>query len=209
MLRILLADDHTLVREGLRSLLESRGFTVVGEACDGREAVELAVSRPADVYVLDIGMPGLNGLEAARSILRRSPRALVILLTMHAEQPYIVESLRIGIKGYVLKTQAGSDLFEAIQAVLGGRTYLSPAITGSVVEAVTAGVEPPLDPLSAREREVLQLISEGHTTKEVASDLGISVKTAESHRTNIMRKLDVHETAGLVRYAIRRGLTQA
>lgn len=209
MLRILIADDHTLVREGLRTLLESRGFTVVAEARDGREVVELAASQAPDVYVLDIGMPALNGLEAARSILRESPLALVILLTMHTEQPYVVESLRAGVKGYVLKTQAGSDLMEAIEAVVGGRTYLSPGISGSLIDAVTAGGEPPLDPLSAREREVLQLISEGRTTKEVASDLGISVKTAESHRTNIMRKLDVHETASLVRYAIRRGLTQA
>ena len=155
------------------------------------------------------GMPVLNGLEAARSILRRAPLTRIILLTMHTEQPYVVESLKIGVKGYVLKTQAADELLDAIQSVIEGRTYLSPGISGSVVEAMVAGVGLPVDPLSAREREVLQLISEGNTTKEVANALGISVKTAETHRTNVMRKLDVHETAGLVRYAIRRGLTQA
>jgi DNA-binding NarL/FixJ family response regulator len=209
MLRVLLADDHAVVREGLRSLLVSKGLTVVGEARDGREAVQLALTLGLDVAVMDVGMPVLNGLEAARSILRRAPLTRIILLTVHTEQPYVVESLKIGVKGYVLKTQAAAELLDAIQSVIGGRTYLSPGISGSVIDAMVAGAAPPADPLSAREREVVQLISEGHTTKEVASVLGISVKTAETHRTNVMRKLNVHETAGLVRYAIRRGLTQA
>jgi len=209
MLRILLADDHAVVREGLQTLLEAAGWTVVAKAADGREAVELANKVPADVAVLDISMPGLNGIESGRTMLRARPMLKVVLLTMHAEEPYVIEALRAGIRGYVLKTQAGSDLVEAIQTVVAGKTYLSPGISQTVADAMAAGWEPEPDPLTAREREVLQLVSEGRTTKEVASVLGISVKTAETHRTRLMRKLDVHETAGLVRYAIRRGIIEA
>ena len=206
--QVLLADDHQIVRQGLRALLEREGFRVVGEAADGREAVRLSGETHPDVVVLDLAMPALNGLDAAREILRGSPRAKAILLTMHTEDPYVLEALRGGISGYVLKTQAGDDLVRAIREVTRGSLYLSPGVSRAVVDAYRAKTELPPDPLSPREREVLQLVAEGKTTKEVAGLLGISVKTAESHRTRIMSKLDIHETAGLVRYAIRRGLIQ-
>jgi DNA-binding NarL/FixJ family response regulator len=207
VLRILLVDDHAVVREGLRSLLESKGLTVVGEASQGRAAIELARTVHADVAVVDIGMQGLNGLDAARAMLRVAPLLRIVMLTMHTEDDYVVKALRMGARCYVHKSQAGSELFRAIQAAAAGRGYLSAGISHALVDAVSSGVEPGIDPLTAREREVLQLISEGNTTKEVASTLGISVKTAGTHRTSIMRKLGVHETAGLVRYAIRAGLT--
>jgi DNA-binding NarL/FixJ family response regulator len=209
MLRILLADDHAVVREGLRGLLERNGHRVVAEAADGHEAVRLAGTTQCDVAVIDIGMPGLNGLDAARAILRQAGALRLVLLTMHTEDDYVLQALQAGVRAYVLKTQAGSDLLEAISAAVAGRTYLSPGIPESLIEAAITGNAFATDPLTARERQVLQLISEGHTTKEVANVLGISVKTADTHRTSIMRKLDVHETAGLVRYAVRSGLIRA
>jgi len=189
-------------------MLEHEGFKVVGEAADGREAIRLAETTHPDVVILDLAMPALNGLDAARDILRGSPRAKAILLTMHTEDPYVLEALRAGISGYVLKTQATSDLVQAIREVSRGAIYLSPGVSKTVVEAYRTKSDLPPDPLSPREREVLQLVAEGKTTKEVAALLGVSVKTAESHRTRIMSKLDIHETAGLVRYAIRRGIVQ-
>ena len=203
-LQILLADDHQMVREGLKMLLERAGFKVVGEASDGQEAVRRVRDLVPDVAVLDLAMPLLNGLEAAQEILRDSPRTRPILLTMHAEDPYVTAALRVGVKAYVLKTQAAPDLIQAIEEVSRDRIYLSPGISRTVVEAYLAKTEP--DPLSPREREVLQLVAEGKTTKEIARLLGVGVKTAENHRTRILAKLDIHETAGLVRYAIRRGL---
>ena len=209
MLRVLLADDHPVVREGLRALLESHGLTVAGEASNGREVVELARTTRADVAILDIGMPELNGLDALRAIRREAPHLRVVLLTIHDDDAYVVEGRRLGALGFVLKSEAGSELLSAVEAAAAGRSYLSPRLSSDVVDAVAAGLEPIATHLTDREREVLQLISEGRTTKEVASTLGISVKTAGTHRTNIMRKLGVHETAGLVRYAIRQGLIQA
>jgi two-component system response regulator NreC len=209
MLRVLLADDHPVVREGLRALLECHGLSVVAEAENGREAVELARTTQPDVAVLDIGMPELNGLDALRAIRRESPHLRAVLLTIHDDDAYVMEGRRLGALGFVLKSEAGSELLNAVQAVAAGRTYLSPRLSSDVVEALAAGIEPVTNHLTDREREVLQLISEGQTTKEVANTLGISVKTAGTHRTNIMRKLGVHETAGLVRYAIRQGLIRA
>jgi two-component system, NarL family, response regulator NreC len=205
-LRVLLADDHAIFRQGLRGLLERENFQIVGEAGDGREAILRATALSPDIAALDLSMPLLNGLDAAREITRASPRTRVILLTMHSEDPYVMEALRAGIKGYVLKTQAATDMVQAIQEVSKGRVYLSPGVSQAVVTAYLARTELPPDPLSPREREVLQLVAEGKTTKEIAGVLGLSVKTAESHRTRIMEKLDIHATAGLVRYAIRRGL---
>ena len=207
-IQLLLADDHQLVRQGFRTMLEHHGFRVVGEAADGREAVRLAATTHPDVAVLDLAMPALNGLDAARAILRDGDRVRVILLTVHAEEPYVLEALRAGITGYVLKTQAASDLVRAIHEVVGGAVYLSPGVSRAVVDAYRAKSDLPRDPLTPREREVLQLVAEGKTTKEAAGVLGVSFKTAESHRMSVMEKLDIHETAGLVRYAIRRGIIQ-
>ncbi len=206
--RILLADDHLIVRQGLRALLEGEGFEIMGEVGDGQEATKLARQRCPDVAVMDFAMPVLNGLDAARELLKICPRAKAILLTMHTEDHYVLESLRAGVKGYVVKTQAAADLVRAIHEVQRGMVYLSPGISQTIVQAYLTKSDVPPDPLSPREREVLQLIAEGKTTKEVAGLLGISFKTAESHRMRIMRKVDVHETAGLVRYAVRRGLIQ-
>ena len=206
--RILLADDHAIVRQGLRALLEREGFAVVAEAEDGQAAVRHVRERCPDVAVLDFSMPLLNGLDAAVEIIRACPRARAILLTMHTDDHYVLSALQAGVKGYVVKTQAASDLVRAIHEVLRGMMYLSPGVSEAVVQAYLAKSEMPADPLTSREREVLQLVAEGKSTKEVAGLLGISFKTAESHRTRILKKLDLHETAGLVRYAVRRGLIQ-
>ena len=205
-IRILLAEDHLIVRDGLKSLLEREGFQVIAEASDGREAVRLAEEAPPDLAIMDLSLPGLNGLEAGRQIMRAAPKIKVIVLTVYKEDSYVLEAMRAGVSGYVLKSQAGAELIQAIREVLRGSVYLSPGVSRTVVDAYRAKTEPPPDPLSPREREVLQLVAEGKTTKEVAAILGTSVKTAESHRTRLMEKLDIHETASLVRYAIRRGI---
>ena len=208
-LRILLADDHVIVRQGFRALLEREGLEVVAEAANGHEAVRLAGELLPDVAVLDFAMPLLNGLDAAKEIRRRSPRTRIILLTVHSEDHYVLEAVRAGVHGYVVKTQAAADLVQAIREIRGNAIYLSPTISRAVVEAYFDKVTPPGDVLSSRERQVLQLVAEGKTTKEIAGLLGVSIKTADSHRTRIMRKLDIHDTAGLVRFAIRRGLIPA
>jgi DNA-binding NarL/FixJ family response regulator len=205
---LLLADDHQLVRQSLISLLEHEGFDVLGEASDGRTAVRLVQELSPEIAVLDMVMPGLNGIDAARQIQRVSPRTKSILVTMYAERQYVVQALRAGIRGYVLKSQGARDLIQAIREVHNGAVYLSPKVSELAVDLSLGRAEAEADPLSPREREVVQLIAEGLTTKEVASVLGISVKTAEAHRINSMRKLDVHETASLVRYAVRQGLVQ-
>ena len=207
-LQIILADDHPIVRQGFKALLEREGFEVVGEASDGHEASRLAQTLRPDVAVLDLSMPGLNGLDAARAVLQASPRTKTILLTVHKEDQYVLGALQAGVKGYVLKTQAIMEVVQAIQQVARGGLYLSPAVAETVVQAYLARTEFPLDLLTPREREVVQLIAEGKTTKGIAEVLGVSVKTAESHRANIMEKLDIHHIAGLVRYAIRRGMIQ-
>jgi DNA-binding NarL/FixJ family response regulator len=190
------------------AFLERQGFQVVGEASDGQEVLRLAAKIQPDVAVLDISMPALNGVDAARELKKSSPKTKVIVLTEHDEDQYVTESLRAGVKGYVLKSQVASDLVSAIQEVCRGSIYLSPSISHAVVDAYLSKTDVPVDPLSGRERQVLQLVGEGKSTKEVAAQLGVSVKTAESHRARLMRKLDIHETASLVRYAIRRGLIQ-
>ncbi len=207
-MRILLADDHVIVRQGLKSLLEKEGLRIIAEASDGREAVRLAAEQKPDVAVLDLSMPLLNGVDAGREILQSLPRTRVILLTMHSEDRYVLEALRAGVTGYVLKSRAAAGLIEAINEVMKGNIYLSPGVSRAVVTAFLGKSELPTDPLTPRERQVLQLIAEGKATKEVAAVLGLSVKTAESHRARIMEKLGIHDTAGLVRYAIRQGLIQ-
>lgn len=205
---VLLADDHQIVRQGVRVLLEREGFTVVAEASDGREAVRLAGQHRPDVAVVDFVMPVLNGLDAGVQIQRDSPSTKAILLTMYTEDQYVLEAFRAGLRGYVIKTQAAAELVQAIREILRNALYVSPGISRTLVEAYLSKTEIPPEPLTPREREVLQLVAEGRTTKEIATLLGLSVKTAETHRMKIMRKLEIHETASLVRYAIRRGLVQ-
>ena len=206
-IRILLAEDHVMVRQGLRVLLERAGMVVIGEASDGQEALRLAHEHTPDVAVLDIAMPSLNGLETARRLRETLPQTKIVLLTMHTEEPYVLEALQAGAVGYVLKTQAAGDIVQAIRDALQGAIYLSSRVAHTVVQAYLTRSSRSPDPLTSREREIVQRIAEGQTTKEIAADLGLSVKTVESHRINLMRKLDIHETATLVRYAIRRGLT--
>ena len=205
---VLLADDHPVFRQGLRALLEREKFEILGEASDGLEAIALAERLQPQVVVIDLAMPALNGIDAVREIVKRSPRTKAILLTMYTEEHHVLEALRAGVKGCVSKSQAAEHLLQAIKDVCAGGVYLSPHVSGAVVQAYLAKTELPYEPLTPRERQVLQLIAEGKTTKETAAVLDVSVKTAETHRTNLMEKLDIHSTAGLVRYAIRRGLLQ-
>jgi DNA-binding NarL/FixJ family response regulator len=207
-IRVVLADDHALVRQSLKSLLEREGFQIVAEASDGQEAVRRVESLKPDIAVMDISMPVLNGVEAARQINLSSPKAKTILLTQHDEQQYLSEALEAGVKGYVLKSQVANDLIQALRQVSRGEVYLSPGVSGAVMEAYRSKAHKPKDPLTSRERQVLQLIAEGKSTRDVASVLGISVKTAESHRSRLMQKLDIHETASLVLYAVRRGIVR-
>jgi two-component system, NarL family, response regulator NreC len=208
-LRVVLADDHEMVRRGLRVCLEHEGIEVVGEAGSGTQALRLVHEHSPDVAVLDYQMPELNGIETARAISRERPATRSIILTMNAQERYVLEALRAGATGYVLKTQAIEDLVAAVRRVGEGEVYLSPSLARVVVEAYVAKDGAPADPLSPRERQVLQLIAEGRSTKEIASLLGISAKTADSHRARIGAKLDIHDVASLVRYAIRQGLTEA
>jgi len=205
-LRILLADDHCIVRQGLRALLERAGFDVVGEAADGLEAVRLAESLQPDAVVLDLIMPTLNGLDAGRQILGRQPAMPILLLTMHTEEAHVAAALRAGIRGYLLKTQAADDLARAIRDVVRGHLFLSAAVARVVVDGYVAGTPPAQEVLAPRERQVLQLVAEGYTSKAIAAKLELSVKTVESYRARVMEKVGVHETAGLVRYAIRNGV---
>jgi len=206
--RLLLADEHIIVRDGVKSLLLYEGFEVVAEVSDGCDAVAAAAKLSPDVAVLEISMPLLNGIDAARQIHAGNPRTKVILLTMHNNEQYVLEALRSGVKGYVLKTQTGADLVQAIRTTLRGEIYLSPGISEGVVNAALTKSVAKVDFLTQRERQILQLIAEGKSNKVIAQQLDMSVKTVESHRGNIMKKLDVHETAGLVRYAIKIGLIQ-
>jgi two-component system, NarL family, response regulator NreC len=204
--RILLADEQVIFREGVRALLEREGFDVVAEASDGREAVRLATTLQPDVAILDLGLPVLNGLDATREILRAWPETRSIVLTVLADRQNVLDALRAGAKGYVVRTQAAADLVLAIHEVSRGAIYLSPSVSGIVVEAYLTLSDAPSDPLTPRERQVLQLVAEGRKTREIAELLGVSIKTAESHRVRIMGKLGIRQTAGLVRYAIRQGL---
>ena len=210
---ILLADDHKIVRDGLCALLEREAdFTVVAAVQDGRTALEKVTALAPSVAILDIGMPDLNGIEAARRIKAARPQTLVIGLSMHADRRFIAEMLRAGASGYLLKDCAFEELNRAIRAVVGGGTWLSPRIAGTVIEdyinQIAANAPAPAGTLSDREREVLQLIAEGMTTKQIALKLGVSTKTIETHRQNIMNKLDIHSVAELTKYAIREGITE-
>jgi DNA-binding NarL/FixJ family response regulator len=215
MLRILIADDHEVARRGIRAVLENHpGWEVCGEAKDGRESVELAASTRPDLILLDIGMPNLNGLEAARQILASSPEVAILILTMHDSDNVVREVLRAGARGFLLKSDAGRDLVAAVEALQLQRTFFTTRVSqmvldgfldreknGHIVRKEIAG-----DVLTSREREVIQLLAEGKTSKEVAVALNLSVKTAETHRTNLMRKLGLHSVADLTRYAVRNGI---
>ena len=216
--RILLADDHEVVRAGLRALLEEQtGWEVVAEAVDGREAVEKASKLKPDVVVIDIAMPSLNGLEAVRQIIKSVPNTKVLVLTMYDSDPLIQQVLQAGARGYLLKSDAGRDLVSAIDALRRNKTFFTPKVSQMVLEGYLdkspKEKEPEGEPeslrLTSRQREIVQLLAEGKSSKEVAAVLGLSVKTAETHRANIMRKLDCHSVTELVRYAIRNHIIAA
>jgi DNA-binding NarL/FixJ family response regulator len=215
MIRVVLADDHALVRAGLRALLERiDGVTVVAEAADGRAALAAIEEHKPDVALVDIAMPELNGLEVVGRVVRSSPRTRVVIVTMHAGEAFVAQALRAGVAGYLLKDAAADELGLMLRAVGRGETYLSPAVSRQVVDGylARAGAEAPpqpLDVLTPRQREILQLVAEGKSTKEIAQLLDLSVKTVENHRAQLMDRLDIRDVAGLVRYAIRVGLVSA
>jgi DNA-binding NarL/FixJ family response regulator len=209
-IRVLLADDHAMFRQALRECLDvQQELQVICEADHGRDAVCMASTEQPDVAVLDLSMPIMNGLDAASEIRKVSPNTRTIMLTFHDEDRYVATALEVGIRGYVLKSQGLVDLVQAIRQVHGGDVYLSPGVSRAVVDAFLSKTHVDTNKLSARERQVVQLIGEGKSSKEIASILGISVKTVESHRSRLMRKLGIHEIAGLVRYAIRQGLVES
>jgi two-component system, NarL family, response regulator NreC len=205
-IRIVLADDHGMIRQGLKVILEAEGFDVPGEAANGIEAVELCQKLRPDVAVLDISMPLLNGIDAAREILKSRPQTKIILLTAHNQEQYVIQGLRHGVTGYLLKENAADELVHAVRAVGGGALYVTAGVSRAVVQAFSARENDPRELLSPRERQVLQLIAEGKSMKDIGALLGISSRTADSHRTKIMEKLALHDTASLVRYAISIGL---
>ena len=211
-IRILLADDHTVVRKGLRLLLESQpGFEVVADAADGRAAIALATQHTPDVVVMDIAMSNLNGIEAARQITARLPRTSVVFLSMHSDEAYVLKALKSGARGYLLKDSAEHDLIQAVIAVSQGKAFFSPAISKMLMEDYLRNMrernlEDSYDLLTTREREILQLLAEGRNNKEVASILYLSLYTVETHRANILQKLNLHSGAELILYAIRKGV---
>lgn len=211
-IRILLVDDHNVMRRGLRLLLESQpGFVVVGEAADGRQAVEQAEATKPDVVVLDIAMPHLSGTEAAQRITEMLPGTAIVMLSMHSDEGYVLRALKVGAKGYLVKDSAEGDLVEAIKAVSEGKTFFSSEISKMLVEDYvreirTRGVEDSYDLLTAREREILHLLAEGKSNKEIAALLNLSVFTVETHRRNLQEKLNLHTFAELILYAVRKGV---
>ena len=210
--RILLADDHTVMRSGLRLLLERQpNLKVVGEAADGRQAVTLSESANPDVVIMDIGMPNLNGIEAARQIVSRSPRTAIAILSMHSDESYVIRALKAGARAYLLKESAEADLLAAVRALTEGKSFFSPAISKILVEDYMRqlerqGAEDTYELLTNREREILQLLAEGKTNKEAATLLNLSLYTVETHRTHILQKLNLHNVPELILYAVRKGI---
>lgn len=217
-IRILLADDHALVRAGIRMLIQGLpGFQVIAETGDGQEAVRLARQLDPDIALLDLSMPGLNGLDATVRIVRECPAIRVVALSMHTAENYVLEALRAGAVGYVVKDAAVEELEQALNAVSAGERFLSPAVSRHVLQGylrlakgeTTPEPRPTVDQLTPRQREILQLIAEGRSTRDIAERLSISIKTVETHRAQIMQRVDIHDVAGLTRYAIRAGLIEA
>jgi DNA-binding NarL/FixJ family response regulator len=208
--RIVLADDHTVMRNGLRLLLERQPhLQVVGEAADGRQAVVLCESANADVVIMDIAMPNLNGIEAARQIVNRNPRTAIAILSMHSDESYVIRALKAGARAYLLKDSAETDLLSAVRALTEGKSFFSPAISKILVEDYmrqleSRGAEDTYELLTNREREILQLLAEGRTNKEVANMLNLSLYTVETHRTHILQKLNLHSVPELILYAVRK-----
>lgn len=211
-IRIVLADDHTIVRSGLRALLERRSnLIVVGEASNGREIIDVVEQELPDVALMDIAMPLLNGIEATERIVSGWPKTAVIVLSMHSDEAYVLRALKAGARGYLLKDSAQADLIQAIEAVTAGKAFFSPAVSKVLADDYLRqirqrGIDDPYDLLSTREREILQLIAEGRSSKEMASHLGLSVYTIDTHRANVLQKLNVHSTAELILYAVRKGM---
>jgi DNA-binding NarL/FixJ family response regulator len=210
--RVLIADDHEVVRHGIRVMVQScPNLEICGEASDGRQAVTLAGQLRPDIVIIDIGMPQLNGLDATRQIVHDNPNIKVLILTMHESEQIVREVLAAGARGYLLKSDAGRDLISALEALAGRKTFFTSKVAEIVLETYLKGGQEqpaPKDVLTSREREVVQLLAEGKSTKEVAVALGLSVKTAETHRSNLMRKLDVHSVSQLVLYAVRNNIVQ-
>jgi DNA-binding NarL/FixJ family response regulator len=206
-IRIVLADDHAVVRQGFKMILaEQPDMEIVGEAGNGREAVELAERLKPDIVVMDVAMPELNGIEATRRLTASVPHVRVVALSMHKDNVYVREILRAGARGYLLKDSLADDLVSAVRAVAGGEGYISPAVSNAVLDDYRKHVTNPIDLLSSREREVLQMLAEGKTNKEIATVLNLSVYTVDAHRGRIMEKLNVHSINELVRFAVRNGL---
>jgi len=210
--RIVLADDHTVMRNGLRLLLERQPhLQVIGEAADGRQAVALSEEAHPDVVIMDIGMPNLNGIEAARQIVSHSPRTAIAILSMHSDESYVIRALKAGARAYLLKDSAEADLLAAVRALTEGKSFFSPAISKILVEDYmrqleSRGAEDTYELLTNREREILQLLAEGRTNKEVAGVLNLSLYTVETHRTHILQKLNLHSVPELILYAVRKGI---
>jgi two-component system, NarL family, response regulator NreC len=211
-LRLALADDHTIMRSGLRLLLERESeFSIVGEAGDGREVIEIVEAQSPNIVIMDVAMPNLNGIEAARRITSSHPRTAIIILSMHSDESYVLRALNAGARGYLLKDSAESDLISAVRAVSEGKAFFSPAISKLLVEDYVRqlrqrGVEDSYELLTPRERELLQLVAEGKTTKEAATVLNLSPHTVDTHRANLMRKLNLNSLPELILYAVRKGV---
>lgn len=218
-IKVILADDHAVVRDGIKAVVDSRGngIEIIGEAANGREALALADTNPADVYVIDISMPILNGIETTERLLKKDPKAKVIILSMHNEKSFLEKAMKLGAKGYILKESAIDEILEAIRQVHMDRFFLSPEISKHIVQGFLGNEKPKnkkqrkleekIGELTGREREILQLIAEGFTTKDMARQLDLSVNTVHVHRNNIMRKLDIHKQAALIRYALKEGIS--
>jgi DNA-binding NarL/FixJ family response regulator len=219
-IRLLIADDHSVVRDGIRSVIESSaGYLVVGQATDGEQAVELARRHKPDIVLMDISMPKINGIQATMLMKRQNPGIRVVILTVHEDEEYVFQCLRAGASGYVLKNAGRKEILASLRSAMGGERFFSPSISNMIVDGfvrashdseTTSGLTPP-DPkkqLTKRETEVLQYIAQGYTNRKIAEALFLSMRTVNTHRTNLMQKLDIHDTAGLVRYAIEAGLVQ-